>query len=164
MIVLLMGASGAGKTAVGERLANRLGWAFLDADDLHPPENLRKMKAGVPLTDDDRLPWLRKVREAMGAQARSGGSALVACSALKRCYRTLLLKGLDDVRLVYLRASRSVLEHRLRERHGHFFDPELLDSQLETLEEPAEALVVDADEDVENVVESIAAALGLSIS
>lgn len=192
-IVLLMGVSGAGKTAVGQRLADRLGWSFVDADDLHPAANVARMKAGVPLTDEDRLPWLLSVRAAMVEHAESGRSLVVACSALKHAYRELLFEGPEkqtgrqtgqdegkregtgeseapggrvETRLVYLRAAPEVLERRLRERRGHFFDPGLLASQLETLEEPtgeesSEALVVDADEELEAVVDAVAAVLGL---
>lgn len=189
VMVLLMGVSGAGKTAVGERLAERLGWPFIDADDLHPDVNVRKMASGVPLTDEDRHPWLHRVRETMVENADSGQSTIIACSALKREYRELLLKepeqrqtegrveeraqqqvqaqeprGRVETRLVYLRASQAVLERRLRERRGHFFDPDLLASQLETLEEPtveepSEALIVDADVELEAVVDAVAAAL-----
>jgi gluconokinase len=159
VIVLLMGVAGAGKTAVGERLAKRQGWAFVDADDLHPPGNVRKMSAGVPLTDEDRLPWLRRVHAVMLEHAGAGHSAVVACSALKRQYRDLLLEGLADARLVYLRGTPAVFARRLSRRRGHFFDPSLLASQLETLEEPVHAVIVDADEPLDAVVDTVAAAL-----
>jgi len=159
-----MGVSGAGKTAVGEVLAKRLGWSFVDGDHLHPASNIRKMTAGLPLTDEDRLPWLLSVRDAIVEHARSGRSALVACSALKRDYRKLLLEGQPDTRLVYLRGTPSVLERRLGERRGHFFDPKLLASQLETMEEPSGALVIDVDGELDAVVEAVAAALGLPLS
>lgn len=155
-----MGVSGAGKTAVGELLAERLGWPFVDGDDLHPAGNVRKMAAGVPLTDEDRLPWLRSIRAAILEHAAAGRSAVVACSALKKKYRELLLAGQADMRLVYLRGARAVLERRLGERRGHFFDPALLASQLETLEEPDDALVVDVDTELDAVVDTVAAALG----
>lgn len=159
-----MGVSGAGKTAVGELLAKRLGWPFVDADDLHPAANIRKMAAGVPLTDEDRLPWLLKIRDAIVEHARSGRSAVVACSALKRSYREFLLMGQADIRFVYLRGAPAVFERRLRERRGHFFDPNLLASQLETIEEPTEALVVETDDEVEAVVDAVANGLGLQPS
>ncbi len=159
-----MGVSGAGKTAIGELLAERLGWPFVDADDLHPAANIRKMATGVPLTDEDRLPWLRSVRDVIVEHAGSGRSAVVACSALKRNYRNLLLAGQADTRLVYLRGSPAVLQRRLGERRGHFFDPSLLASQLETMEEPTDALVVDVDGELEAVVEAVVAALSLPLS
>jgi gluconokinase len=156
-----MGVAGAGKTAVGALLAGRLGWPFVDADELHPPGNIRKMTNGVPLTDEDRLPWLQQVHDAMVAHAQCGRSAVVACSALKRQYREILRSGLADTRLVYLRGTRAVFQRRLEARRGHFFGPKLLTSQLETLEEPEDALVVDADRDLEAVVETVSARLGL---
>jgi len=157
-----MGVAGAGKTAVGQALAKRLSGEFVDADDLHPAANIRKMSAGVPLTDEDRWPWLQRVHEVILANARSGGPAVVACSALKRAYRELLLSGLADTKLVYLRGTPAVLERRLRSRRGHFFDPRLLASQFETIEEPEESIVVDADRPLEAVIADVVAALGLA--
>ena len=159
-----MGVSGAGKTAVGELLAKRLGWPFVDGDDLHPASNIRKMAAGVPLTDEDRFPWLQSVRDAIVEHAGSGRSAIVACSALKKSYRTLLLQGQPDTRLVYLRGTPAVLERRLGERRGHFFDPNLLASQLDTMEEPDDAVVVDVDAELDTVVEAVATALDLPMA
>lgn len=159
-----MGVSGAGKTAVGESLAERLGWPFVDGDDLHPASNIRKMTAGVPLTDEDRFPWLQKIRDAIVEHVGSGRSAIVACSALKRSYRELLLQGQPDTRLVYLRGTPDVLERRLSERRDHFFDPNLLVSQLETMEEPNDAVVVDVDAELEAVVEAVATALDLPMA
>jgi gluconokinase len=164
VIVVLMGVSGAGKTAVGELLAKRLGWPLVDGDDLHPASNISKMTAGVPLTDEDRLPWLQKIRDAIVEHAGSGRSAIVACSALKRTYRKFLLQGQPDTRLVYLRGPPVVLERRLGERRGHFFDPNLLASQLETMEEPKDAVVVDVDAELEAVVDSVATALDLPMA
>ncbi len=161
MIVVLMGVSGVGKTVVGERLAKRLGWCFVDADDLHPPNNVRKMTDGVALTDDDRLPWLESVRHVIAEHAGSGRSAVVACSALKARYREVLLAGQDDATVVYLRGAPTVIERRLGRRRGHFFDPGLLASQLETLEEPTDALVVDVDAELEAVVEAVVKGLGV---
>ncbi len=158
-----MGVSGAGKTAVGELLAQRLNWPFVDGDDLHPDDNVRKMASGVPLTDEDRLPWLHNIRDAIVEHATAARSAVVACSALKRSYRELLLSGQADVRLVYLRGKPAVLEGRLSERKGHFFDPRLLASQLATLEEPEDAVVVDVDEELEAVGAAVLTALGLSM-
>jgi carbohydrate kinase (thermoresistant glucokinase family) len=156
-----MGVSGAGKTAVGRRLAERQSWPFLDGDDLHPASNVRKMAAGEPLTDQDRLPWLSKVREVIREHAATGSSAVIACSALKRSYRRLLLEGQPDAKLVYLRGEPDLLWRRLTERRSHFFDPGLLSSQLETLEEPVNAVVVDIDADLETVTDRVATALGL---
>lgn len=160
MVVVLMGVSGAGKTAVGRRLAETQDWPFIDGDDLHSESSVRKMSSGIPLTDEDREPWLRSVREVIAERVASGTSAVVACSALKRAHRRLLRDGLGDVRLVYLRGEPELLERRLSERRGHYFDPKLLASQLETLEEPAKAVVVDVDGDLEAVVEAVRAGLG----
>jgi gluconokinase len=154
-----MGVAGVGKTAVGEAVAKRLDWTFVDADDLHPPENIRKMSHGTALTDADRLPWLQRVHDAMVTHARAGRSAIIACSALKQAYRDLLLSGVDGAELVYLRGTPAVLERRLRQRPGHFFDPGLLGSQFQTLEEPREALVVDADRPLDEVVAEVLTAL-----
>jgi gluconokinase len=131
-----MGVSGAGKSTIGSRLAARQGISFIDGDDLHPPENVRKMARGAPLTDEDRRPWLQAIRKAIENHSASGGSVVVACSALKESYRRALLDRLAEVRIVYLRGGREVLRHRLASRRGHFFNPGLLDSQLETLEAP----------------------------
>jgi gluconokinase len=159
-----MGVSGCGKTAVGERLAQRTGWPFIDGDDLHPASNVRKMSAGAPLTDEDRLPWLQSIRDVIVEHAESGGPAIVACSALKCAYRDLLLMGQANTRLVYLRGTPAVLERRLSERSGHFFDPKLLASQLETMEEPEDAFVVDIDVELEGVVDAVVNGLGLRMS
>lgn len=136
MIVLVTGVSGSGKTTVGSLLAGRLGWAFEDGDVLHPPANIAKMRAGIPLTDSDRWPWLRLVGEWMDAEAAAGRPAVVACSALKRSYRDLLRAGRPWLRLVLLRGDRDLLVSRLAARHGHFFDPDLLASQLADLDLP----------------------------
>jgi gluconokinase len=161
MIVVLMGVAGAGKTAVGRRLAARLGWAFHDGDDLHPEANVRKMAAGRPLTAEDRRPWLAAVRALLVTLASAGTDAVVACSALTAESRRTLLSGVREARLVYLRGAPALLAERLRRRRGHFFPPELLASQLATLEEPASALVVDVDADLEVVVSRVLTALGL---
>jgi len=156
-----MGVSGSGKTAVGELLAKRLGWPFVDADDLHPAGNIRKMTGGVPLTDDDRHPWLLKVRDVIAEHAAAGRAAVVACSALKEDYRKLLRTAKADLKFVYLRGAPAAFERRLLERRGHFFDPTLLASQFETLEEPTDALVVDADGELDAVVDAVVASLGV---
>jgi carbohydrate kinase (thermoresistant glucokinase family) len=161
MIVILMGVSGAGKTAVGERLAGRLGWAFHDGDDFHPQVNVAKMAAGQPLTDEDRRPWLAAIRERIEAHERQGSDAIFACSALREEYRSYLLAGAPSARIVYLRGSPSLIEERLRRRRGHFFRVDLLASLFATVEEPSSALVVDVDAEVDVVVVRVVAALGL---
>ncbi len=154
--ILLMGVSGAGKTTIGRLLAERLGGRFLDGDDLHPEANRRKMAAGVPLDDADRLPWLDRVRDAMETD-RGPGPLVVACSALKASYRAHLGRGL--YRLVYLHGAPGLIRRRLGDRTGHFMPARLLDSQFAALEEPADALVVEIDGPPEAIVERIVAGL-----
>lgn len=158
-IFLLMGVSGCGKTTVGKRLAEQLGCPFVDADDLHPPANKARMSAKIPLTDEDRWPWLQRVREVMDGTA-AGRQCVVACSALKRAYRRLLMEGAEGVRLIYLRGSFDLISERLAARKGHFMPPDLLRSQFATLEEPGpeEGLSVDISGDPESLVEACLAA------
>lgn len=143
MVVIVMGVTGAGKTTVGERLAADLGWRFHDADDFHPEANKAKMHAGIPLTDEDRWPWLRALRGVIEQALADGAGAVVTCSALKRAYRDVLAGGLDGVRYVHLTGDPRVLEARLAGRRGHFMNPALLESQIATLETPDEAIEVD---------------------
>jgi gluconokinase len=159
MIVVVMGVTGAGKTTVGRLLAERLGGVFLDADDFHPAENVEKMRAGRPLTDDDRWPWLARLNEVLAVRARRGESVVLACSALKRSYREALARDVAGLRIVYLRGTRELLADRLAARKGHYMNPALLDSQLETLEEPADALVASVDAAPELIVDQILARL-----
>jgi gluconokinase len=144
MIVVLSGVSGSGKTTVGESLARRLAWPFTDGDSLHPAANIAKMRAGVPLTDEDRWPWLAAVAAVIDERIAAGQSAVVACSALKRSYRDLLLAGRPAVSMVFLDVDRDLLAARLAARHGHFFRADLLASQLADLEnpQPAERILV----------------------
>lgn len=158
-----MGVSGAGKTAVGELLAGRLGWAHFDADDLHPESNIRKMSAGQPLTDEDRDPWLASIRTRIDRLERSDSNAIIGCSALKEKYRQQLMTDTQDTRLVYLRGSHALIERRLRRRQGHFFDTDLLASQFEALEAPTDAAVVDIDQDLESVATAVARALEVEL-
>jgi len=136
MIVIVAGVSGSGKTTVGALLAGRLGWMFADADDFHPAANVAKMRAGIPLTDEDRWPWLRALAAWMDERIAHGGSAVLACSALKRSYRDMLLGGRPEARMVFLATDSEVLTRRLAARVGHFFPEQLLRSQLEALEPP----------------------------
>ena len=160
-MVIVMGVSGVGKTTVGERLAAALGWSFLDADAFHPPGNVAKMATGVPLTDEDRAPWLERLRELMGSALEKGEDLVLACSALKRSYRERLTVDAARQRWVYLHAPRELLAQRLARRRGHFMPPALLDSQLETLEAPADALWVDVSADPDTVVATVLRGLGL---
>jgi len=137
VIVIVAGVSGSGKTTVGALVAKRLGWPFTDGDQLHPAANIAKMAGGVPLTDKDRIPWLNQIASLMDEWAQAGGSGVIACSALKRSYRDLLLDGRPAAKIVFLDVARDVVARRLAARHGHFFNPVLLDSQFSDLERPA---------------------------
>jgi gluconokinase len=150
MIVIVAGVSGSGKTTVGAMLAGRLNWPFADADEFHPAANVAKMHAGIPLTDEDRRPWLRAIAAWMDERVAAGESAVVTCSALKRAYRELLLDGRPSAWLVFLSVDRDRLRRRLAIRHGHFFPRQLLDSQLGTVEIPtpdSERVIVITEED-----------------
>jgi gluconokinase len=137
MIVVVMGVSGSGKTTVGKLLAAELGGPFQEGDELHPRENVKKMSSGIPLTDADRLPWLRKIAEVIDAWRARGEAGVVTCSALKRSYRNIIIGKRPGVRLVYLKGSPDLIRRRMAARHGHFMPPALLDSQFATLEEPS---------------------------
>ena len=154
-----MGVCGCGKTAVGLRLAELTGGRFIDGDDLHPPENKAKMSGKIPLTDDDRWPWLRRIRQEAIDATPHGAVTVVACSALKRAYRKVLTDGVPDVRLVHLHGSPELIAERLAARKGHFMPPDLLRSQLATLEEPGpdEGATVEIDATVEEVAQRCAA-------
>ena len=150
VIVIVAGVSGSGKSTVGALLAGLLHWRFADADSFHPEANIAKMRAGIPLTDEDRAPWLRAITDWMDARIAAGESAVIACSALKRAYRDQMLSGRPAAVMIFLQVSRDVLARRLTTRHDHFFPEKLLDSQLETLEPPApdervRTVVVDDD-------------------
>jgi carbohydrate kinase (thermoresistant glucokinase family) len=138
MIVVMMGVSGSGKTTIADGVARREGWPLLEGDKLHPPANVEKMSHGIPLTDDDRWPWLRAIAATIDDWRAKGQSGVVACSALKRAYRDILIGDRKDVMLVYLRGSRQLIGQRMAERKGHFMPPALLDSQFATLEEPGD--------------------------
>jgi len=138
--VVVMGVSGCGKTTVAEGLAEVMGWRFAEGDAYHPRANIDKMASGSPLTDEDRVPWLRRLASWIGEKEAAGRSSVLSCSALKRSYRDVLRSGAPDVRFVHVHGKRSVLEERLSARPGHFFPARLLDTQLETLE------ALDADE------------------
>jgi gluconokinase len=173
MVIVVMGPSGAGKTTVGRALAAALGWPFHDGDDFHPPENVARMQAGLPLRDADRAPWLAALAALVAAAVARDASAVVACSALRQAYRRTLAGGVPEprrlalVRFVYLEASPALLADRLARRPGHFFDPVLLPSQLAALEaptagdEPAPAVTVDAAAPPAELVGTIRATLGV---
>jgi gluconokinase len=136
VILIVAGVAGSGKTTVGALLAGRLRWRFADADTFHPEANVAKMRAGVPLTDEDRKPWLRAVEDWMDARIADGRSGVVTCSALRRAYRDQLLAGRPAATMIFLQVSRDALVRRLLARPSHFFPEKLLDSQLAALEPP----------------------------
>jgi carbohydrate kinase (thermoresistant glucokinase family) len=135
VIAIIFGVSGAGKTTVGKLLARELGWRFLEADDFHPTANINKMHSGHPLTDEDRWPWLERLRQRIERSLAAKENAVLACSALKRSYRDRLRVN-DEVKFVFLRGDYALVEKQLRNRHGHFMNPALLRSQFADLEEP----------------------------
>ena len=158
-VVIVMGVAGAGKTTVGRLLAAQLGWEFRDADDLHPPANKSKLHSGIALTDVDRAPWLRAVRSLVESMLGSGARVVVACSALKQSYRDEIAADSALVKFVYLKGSEELLRARLAGRIGHFMNPALLQSQIDTLEEPRDAFVVDVALAPEAIVKEIRAKL-----
>jgi gluconokinase len=159
MIIVLMGVSGCGKTTVGELLARRLGWRYLDADDHHPPENVAKMRAGTPLTDADRWPWLDRLNGLLRERQSAGENVILGCSALRQAYRERLAQGLDDVRWVHLSGSFDLIAARLQARKHRYMPATLLRSQFETLEPPTDALVVDIADPPEALARRIAESL-----
>jgi gluconokinase len=157
VVVIVMGVAGAGKTTVGRLLAAGLGWTFYEGDDLHAPADVEKMSRGMPLTDEDRRPWLLALRTLIEGCLQRGENAVVTCSALKRAYREILKDGDEAVVFVYLKADPRQVAARLERRLGHFAKGNLLGSQLATLEEPSpeEALTVDASGTPEEIVEEV---------
>lgn len=159
--ILVMGVSGSGKTRVGKALAEKLGWDFYDADDFHPPENVARMARGIPLDDSDRAPWLAALHDLISSSLRAGKPGVLACSALKKGYRRQLLEGNEGVLVVYLRGIYDLIWSRLEKRTGHFMKPQMLKSQFEALEEPANALTVDIARPVDDIVQEIAQRVGI---
>jgi gluconokinase len=165
-VVVVMGVSGSGKTTVASLLAGRLGWEFEDADDFHPPANVAKMHAGIPLTDADRGPWLDAIAAWIDRVRAEGRHGVVTCSALKRAYRRVLVGDRPDVRLVYLKGERGLIGRRMAARQGHFMPTSLLDSQFGTLEEPGSdenPVVISVGGTPSAIVAEIAGALGVPI-
>lgn len=163
--LIVMGVAGSGKSTIGETLAGRIGWRFEDGDRFHPASNVAKMSAGVPLTDDDRWPWLQAIADEIDRLCAAGERAVVACSALRRVYRDVLIHGRNDVRLVYLDGSQQLIAQRLNRRKGHFMPPDLLASQFKTLEPPERderPITVPIDASVEAIVDDIVGQLTLS--
>lgn len=163
--VIVMGVSGSGKSTIAGQLAERLHWTCEDGDRFHPKSNVEKMRAGQPLTDEDRGPWLSAIADEIDRVCRDGERAVIACSALKRAYRKILVHGRDDVRIVYLKGTRELIARRLALRKGHFMPPALLESQFNTLEPPGSSenpIVADIDASVEAIVDHIVGKLELN--
>jgi ribose 5-phosphate isomerase A len=166
-ILMIMGVSGSGKSTIAEELSARLGWPFEEGDSLHPEPNIAKMHAGIPLTDADRLPWLERVAAWIDKQRSSKKPGIITCSALKRAYRQIVIGDRPEVRLVYLRGGRNLIAEHLVGRHGHFMPPELLRSQIDTLEEPdpgEDPLTVDVGASAAQVAHEIIRLLGSSVT
>ena len=164
MIVIVFGVSGAGKTTIGKLLAKRVGWRFLEADDFHPRGNIEKMRDGLPLTDEDRWPWLKLLREQIERSLAANENAVLACSALKRRYRERLRVS-DNVKFVLLRGDYALVEKQLHSRRGHFMNPDLLQSQFADLEEPEsdeDAVTIELGRTPEELVEEIKTKLRLA--
>jgi gluconokinase len=166
-VIVVMGVSGSGKSTIAAMLAHRLHWIYEDGDWLHPPSNIEKMHRGEPLTDEDRWPWLHAIAAWIDATRRGGDHGIVACSALKRAYREVLVGERRDVRIVYLKGGRDLIARRLAARDGHFMPPSLLDSQFATLEEPQpdeNPIVVSIGPHPREVVDTIVAGLEKTVS
>ena len=162
LVAVVMGVSGSGKSTIAGRLATELGWEYQEGEALHPPANVEKMKSGTPLTDADRLPWLRRIAERIDDWRAHGRSGVVTCSALKRSYRDVIVGDRPDVVVVYLEGSPELIKQRLAQRRGHFMPPALLDSQFAVLEEPAadeKAIVADIAGTPGEIVNEIVARL-----
>lgn len=162
--LVVMGVSGSGKSTIANSLAARLGWRCEDGDKYHPPANVAKMSAGQPLTDEDRWPWLQAIADEIDRSCKAGQRAVVACSALKRTYRDILVHGRDDVRIVFLNGPQDLIADRLAARKGHFMPPGLLTSQFKALEPPQpieRPITVSIDAPVETIVDDIIRQLNL---
>jgi gluconokinase len=164
VIILIMGTTGSGKTTIGTLLARSLDWEFADGDDFHPPSNVEKMRHGIPLTDQDREPWLQTLHDKLVKWSKTSHNAVLACSALKEAYRRKLLAGLgsNEVALVYLKGTYELFSQRVLARKGHFAKQNLIASQFADLEEPTDAITVDAAESAEKIVAEIRRRLGFS--
>jgi gluconokinase len=162
--LIVMGVSGSGKSTVADKLAETLGWTHEDGDKFHPASNVAKMAAGHPLTDEDRSPWLRAIAAEIDRACKAGEHVVIACSALKRGYRDLLVHGRSDVRIIFLNGTQELIADRLAKRKGHFMPPDLLPSQFRTLEPPASdenPVTVSIDASIEAIVADIIHKLNL---
>jgi gluconokinase len=162
--LVVMGVSGSGKSTIADKLAERLDWTYEDGDRFHPASNVAKMSAGQPLTDEDRWPWLRAIAEEIDRVCEAGEKAVIACSALKRAYRDILVHERSDVRIVFLNGSQQLIADRLSQRQGHFMPPGLLASQFKTLEPPEQnenPVTVSIDASVDAIVDEVIRQLAL---
>ncbi len=165
--LVVMGVSGSGKSTIADELADRLGWTFEDGDRFHPASNVAKMSAGHPLSDEDRWPWLQAIADEIDRVGAAGEYAVIACSALKRAYRDILVHGRNDVRIIYLEGTQELIAERLAQRKAHFMPPGLLASQFKTLEPPGSEenpITVSIDASVDAIVNDIIRQLGLSLA
>jgi gluconokinase len=163
--LIVMGVSGSGKSTIAEKLAQRLGWTYEDGDRFHPASNVAKMSAGHPLTDEDRWPWLQAIADEIDRACKAGEHVVIACSALKRSYRDVLVHGRRDVRIVYLNGTQELIAGRLAARKGHFMPPGLLASQFKTLESPGpdeNPVIVSINASVEEIVDDTVSQMGLT--
>ena len=154
-----MGVAGSGKTAIGKGVAARLNWLFLDADDFHPAANIEKMKHGIPLNDQDRIPWLRALRNELRRLLAEGRSVILACSALKESYRKLLSDDVAPMSFVLLDVDQETIRERLQHRSAHFFPKELMNSQFAALEKPKDAIIIDARKSLDEVIDRVVQAV-----
>ncbi|MGJ5633120.1 gluconokinase [Nostoc sp. CALU 1950] len=159
MIIIVMGVSGSGKTTIGKLLADSLEWEFSDADNFHSPENVEKMRCGIPLSEADRMPWLQDLQTAIKQWLQENKSVVLACSALKDSYRQFLLLDSDRIKLVYLKGSYELIQARLQERSNHYMNEKLLGSQFNTLEEPLDTISIDVAQPPQIIVQNIRTAL-----
>jgi gluconokinase len=163
--LVVMGVSGSGKSTIADKLAERLGWTYEDGDRFHPASNIAKMRAGQALTDEDRWPWLQAISDEIDRICKASEHAVIACSALKRAYRDVLVHGRGDVRIVFLNGTRPLIADRLAVRKDHFMPPGLLDSQFKTLEPPEASenpVIVSIDAPVEAIVDDVLRQLAIS--
>lgn len=163
-VIILIGVTGVGKIEIGEELAEELGWVFYSGADFHPQANLDKVAEGIPLTDEDRQPWLDRLNKLIGEHIRQGQHAVLACSALKQSHRDRLLAGNDNAVLVYLKGSPTLIGARLRQRLGQLMKANLVASQYDALEEPVGVLTIDADEPPKAIIKQILKAFSLNKS